>query len=266
MLQFDKYPNVKYLTCAVFEWSVLRHYFCKLQVKLLFMKDRKSVFLTTVILLFSAAIQAQVIAHPNCGMIIPNTLVIDRIETANGTSVFYFSVENQIKDGYFCADKNIYLIYPDGSRSKLKKAEGIPVCPAMYKFKTVGERLDFRLLFPAIKENIQWIDLVEECSSDCMFFYGLTLDKQLNTRLDELFLKAEKATPVESTGLFKSMIDEIDNKNLGIEGSLYINVINESLAAGDTIGASAWYKRMLTSGAPRLSYYIKFLNDKGVRF
>jgi hypothetical protein len=230
------------------------------------MKDGKDVFLTIIILLFAAAIQAQVIEHPNCGMKSPNTLVIDRIETANGTSVFYCSVENQIKDGYFCADKNIYLIYPDGSRSKLKKAEGIPVCPSMYKFKAVGERLDFRLLFPAIKENIQWIDLVEECSSDCMFFYGLTLDKQLNAQLDELFVKAEKATPEESIGLFKSFIDVTDNKNLGIEGSLYINIINASLEAGDKIGASVWYKRLLTSGAPRLSYYIKFLNDKGVSF
>jgi hypothetical protein len=196
----------------------------------------------------------------------PNTLVIDRIETINGNSTFYCSVENQIKDGYFCADKNIFLIYPDGTRSKLKKAVGIPVCPAMYKFKAVGERLDFQLVFPAITEDAQWIDLVEECTSDCMFFYGLTLDKELNKQLDELFLKAEKATPEEYIGLFKVMIDKIDSKNLGIEGSLYINIINASLEAGDKIGASVWYNRLLASGAPRLSYYIKFLNDKGVKF
>jgi hypothetical protein len=230
------------------------------------MKDRKSVILLIVILFFAATVQAQVIERPNCGMKSPNTLVIDRIETGNGSSTFYCSVENQIKDGYFCADKNIFVIYPDGTRSMLIKAEGIPVCPAMYKFKSIGEKLEFRLVFPVLKENVQWIDLVENCSSDCMFFYGLTLDNQLNTRLDELFQKAEKATSEESIGLFKSMIDEIDNKNLGIEGLLYINIINASIEAGDKIGASVWYKRLLASGAPRLSYYVKFLNDKGVRF
>jgi len=228
------------------------------------MKERKSTILA--LLFFATAVQAQVIDHPNCGMKSPNTLVIEKVETINGLSTFYCSVENQINDGYFCADKNIYIIYPDGSRSRLKKAEGIPVCPDMHKFKAIGEKLEFRLVFPALKENAQWIDLVEECSSDCMFFYGLTLDNELNKQLDDLFLKAEKATSEEYIGLFKAMIDQIDSKNLGIEGLLYINIINASLEAGDKVGASVWYTRLISSGAPRLSYYLKFLNDKGVKF
>jgi hypothetical protein len=224
----------------------------------------KSVFFALIFL--TAAIQAQVLDHPNCGMKSPNTLVIEKIETANGLSTFYCIVENQNKEGYFCADKNIFIIYPDGTRSKLKKAEGIPVCPDVYKFKAIGERLEFRLVFPALRKNEQWIDLVEECSSNCIYFYGLTLDKGLNKQLDELFLKAETATPEEYIGLFKAMIDQIDSKNLGIEGSLYINIIRASFEAGDKVGASVWYTRLISSGAPRLSYYLKYLNDKGVKF
>ncbi len=227
------------------------------------MKERKSVFLA--ILFFAVTAQGQVIDHPNYGMKSP-PLTIEKIVTYGGVSTFYCSVENQVKDGYFCADKNIYIIYPDGTRSKLKKAEGTPVCPEMHNFKAIGERLDFRLVFPALRENVQWIDIVEECSYDCIFFYGLTLDKELNKQIDELFLKADKATPEEYIGLFKAMIDKIDSKNLGIEGLLYINIINASLEAGDKVGADLWYRRLISSGAPRLAYYLKYLNDKGVKF
>ncbi|HVN58649.1 MAG TPA: hypothetical protein VMT63_10150 [Bacteroidales bacterium] len=209
---------------------------------------------------------AQVFLHPNQAMKSPETIVINRIETTNGFSTFSLSIENRIKDGYFCADRNIFLVYPDGTRSKLLKAEGVEVCPDYHRFREPGEKLDFRFVFPAIKENTPWVDLIEECSSGCTFFYGITLDSELNRRLDELFIKAEKVSPEASIGLFKSMIDELDSKNLGIEGLLYINIINASLEAGDKVGASVWYRRMLTSGAPRLGYYIKFLSDKGVKF
>jgi hypothetical protein len=216
--------------------------------------------------LLSIKVLPQTFLNPNSALKSPKTLDVKKIEITPEKTIVSLTIENQIEGGYFCAEKSIFIIYPDGTRSKLLKADGIPTCPEMYKFKEIGEKLDFTLVFPALKNDVQWIDLVEECSSGCMFFYGLTLDAQMNTKIDDLFQNAEKATPEESIGLFKSMIDEIDNKNLGIEGLLYINIINASLEAGDKIGASVWYKRLLTSGAPRLSYYIKFLNDKGVKF
>lgn len=230
------------------------------------MKPETGAIFILSFLLYSAMGLAQVIDHPNSAMKSPETLVINRIETGDGKTTVYLTLENRIKDGYFCADKNIFIIYPDGSRSKLVKAVGIPSCPEMHKFKEAGEKLDFTLVFPALKKDVQWIDLVEECSSGCMFFYGLTLDQGLNRQLEDLFLKAEKATSEESIGLFKSMIDETNGKNLGINGLLYINIIIASVEAGDKPGASVWYKRFLTSNSPRLSYYLKFLNDKGIRF
>ena len=209
---------------------------------------------------------AQVVDHPNQAMKSPEPLVVDKIVTGNGQTTLFLTIENKIKDGYFCADKRIYLVYPDGTRQKLIRAEGIPVCPDYHKFSEPGEKLEFSLVFPAVKEGTPWVDMVEECESGCMFFYGLTLDQEMNRKLDDLFTRAEKTTPEESINLFKSMIDEIDSKKPGIEGLLYINIISASVESGDKVGASVWYRRMLISGIPRLSYYIKYLNDKGVRF
>ena len=230
------------------------------------MKSPGFLLLSCCFFLTVSALSAQVLVHPNQAMKSPEPLTLDRIETGKGKTTLFFSLVNQIKDGYFCADKNTFLIYPDGTRSVLLRAEGIPVCPGMHRFKEPGQKLSFSLVFPAIRENTPWIDMVEECSSGCMFLYGITLDQDLNKQLDELFGKAEKATPEATIQLFKSMIDEVDSKNLGIEGLLYINIINASLEAGDKAGASTWYRRLMVSGAPRASYYIKFLNDKGVRF
>ena len=95
------------------------------------MKERKSTILA--LLFFATAVQAQVIDHPNCGMKSPNTLVIEKVETINGLSTFYCSVENQINDGYFCADKNIYIVYSDGTKSKMISSKGIPNCPDTFK-------------------------------------------------------------------------------------------------------------------------------------
>lgn len=230
------------------------------------MKTGKPAAISILFLLITITIVAQPIVHPNSAMKSPETIVLNQIETGSGITTFYFTIENRVSNGYFCADRNIFIIYPDGSRSKLLRAEGIPACPEMHKFKESGEKLDFKLVFPALKQNTQWIDLVEECSSGCMFFYGITLDPVLNQQLDELFQKAEKATPEESVSLFRVLLDETDNKNSGIKGLLYLNIINASLEAGDKVGAAVWYKRLLESNAPRLSYYIKFLNDKGIKF
>jgi hypothetical protein len=230
------------------------------------MRPLKIVFLVFILVISYSGSFAQVIDRPNQALKSPEPLSLQKIETAAGKTVFYFTLVNQVKDGYFCAEKNIFLVFPDGTRSKLIGADGIPVCPAYHKFSSPGERLDFKLVFSEIPADLKWLDLVEECESGCITFYGITLDRELNTRLDDLFQKAEKTTPEASIPLFKAMIDELDSRNLGIEGLLYLNIINASLEANDRIGAAVWYKRLLVSGAPRLSYYIKFLNDKGVRF
>jgi hypothetical protein len=203
---------------------------------------------------------------PNVGLKSPETLEISKVELTVQKTVFYLTVENRIEGGTFCADRNIFLIYPDGSRHKLLRANNIPVCPDSYKFKNTGEKLQFTLEFPPLKTGTKWVDIVEECSSNCFWIYGITLDNDLNKRLDEAFILASKSKPADNIVLFKNTLDSLGSQNDGIEGLLYINIINAAAEDGDNVNASVWYKRLVSSHAPQLSYYIKYLNDRGIKY
>jgi hypothetical protein len=175
-------------------------------------------------------------------------------------------IENRIEGGTFCADKNINIIYPDGKRSRLVTSSGIPVCPDVYKFSAQGEKLGFSLTFPPLRPGTGWIDLIEDCNDNCFSFYGIALDNSLNARIDEAFSLAERKESKEALKSFISIIDDIDDQNNGIEGLLFINIIKLSILTGDDKGAESWYKRFRISDSPRLSSYLKYLNEQGVRY
>jgi hypothetical protein len=209
---------------------------------------------------------SQVILMPNSGLKSHQTLELNKIELTPERTTVAFTIENRIEGGNFCADKNIFIIYPDGTRSKLISATGIPHCPEIYKFKSIGEKLNFSLVFPPLKKGTEWIDIVEECSSNCFHFYGITLNMELNDRLDHAFVLATTNTPEKNIILFRSILESVVKQNPGIEGTLYINIINAANEAGDKVEAAVWYKRLLESKAPRVNEYIKFLNDRGIRY
>lgn len=218
------------------------------------------------VLLLAGTAFSQSFIQPNYGLKSHETLKIKKIEANSKGVSFYMSIENQIEGGSFCADKNIFLIYPDGSRSKLVSASGIPVCPEEYKFKAPGEQLDFVLLFPPLKEGAVWVDLVEECSDNCFSFYGITLDNTLNNKINESIALAESE---ESSKAIISLIDllgSIDSKNHGIEGLLYLTIVKLAHEAGTRSVAGEWYRKMKSSGAPRLQLYLKNLESQGIKY
>jgi len=215
---------------------------------------------------FISKVTSQTFLNPNVALKSHETLEIKKVELTPESTTLFFSIENRIEGGNFCADKNIYILYPDGSRAILGKANGIPVCPQNYKFTTIGEKLDFNLVFPPLKKDTEWIDIIEECSANCFWFYGITLNNDLNKHLDEAFAAASEGKPGDNIILFKNILDSIDIKDLGIEGSLYFNIINAANEANYQSVASGWYKKFLNSHAPRLNQYIKLLNDKGIKF
>ena len=225
---------------------------------------------TGVLLLFSGLLSAQLCAQniirPNQSLKSHETLEISSVELKADVTIVSLTVENRITGGTFCADRNIFIIDPDGMRLKLKKATGIPACPDTYKFRGIGEKLNFTLEFPPLKTGTAWIDIVEECESNCFWFYGITLDSELNRKLDAAFLSASGNNAADNVTLFRNILDPIDSQNLGIEGLLYINIINASLENADKVGASVWYKRLAVSNAPRVNQYLKYLNDRGVKY
>lgn len=221
---------------------------------------------TILFLLFAGSLKSQTIINPNYSLKSHETLNIIKIEARSEAMLFYMSIENKIDKGTFCADKNIYIIYPDGKRSKLEASSGIPVCPDTYQFKKPGEKLEFVLTFPPLKKGTEWIDLVEECSDNCFSFYGVSLNNEMNKRIDDAFTLAENDEPLKAMGSFISIAEDVDKSNPGIEGLLYINIIKLAVATGDEAKAGEWYKKFKLSEAPRLSEYLKYLNDQGIKY
>ncbi|MFZ0280164.1 MAG: hypothetical protein WAL29_00835 [Bacteroidales bacterium] len=219
-----------------------------------------------VIISFNGITNSQSILNPNYALKSHETLEINKIETDARSTVFYMTIENRITGGSFCADKNLFIVYPDGKRSKLVAAGGIPNCPAEYKFNEPGERLDFTLTFPPLKPGSEWIDLIEDCAANCFSFYGVNLDSTLNKRIDYAFSLAEKDDPAKALISFMNIAGEIDGNNSGIEGLLYINIIKLARESGDVARAEEWYKKFKLSEAPRLSQYIRYLNDQGIKY
>jgi len=219
-----------------------------------------------VILSATGFLHSQTFINPNYSLKSHETLNIIKVEARPEATFFYMSLENRIPNGTFCADKNIYLVYPDGKKSRLESSSGIPVCPDTYKFKAPGEKLEFMLTFPPLKPGTKWIDLIEDCNDNCFSFYGITLDNDLNKRIDEAFSFGENDEAARALIGFVSIAEEIDTKNLGIEGLIYINIIKLSIETGDEKKAEEWYRKFKLSDAPRLSEYIKYLNDRGIKY
>ena len=215
---------------------------------------------------FPLSCLSQVVIQPNSALKSHETLDISKVEITSEKTMISLLVVNRKVDGTFCADRNISIVYPDGEKIKSLKATGIPACPDEYKFKSIGEKLQFIIEFPPLKTGTQWFDIIEECSSNCFWFYGVTLNSDLNKKLDEAFALASKGKPAANAILFRNILEEIDSQNVGIEGLLYVNIINAAVEDADKVNAMLWYKRLASSHAPRTNEYIKYLNDKGIKF
>jgi hypothetical protein len=225
----------------------------------------KKIGLTVCIIVLSLSFSnAQTIMRPNFGLKSHETLEISKIELSTQKTVVYLNIENRIKDGFFCADKNIYIIFPDGTRIKMISSTGIPNCPDTYKFKEPGEKLNFELTFPSLKPGTQTIDIVEACSDNCFSFYGVCLNGNLNKQIDDASVLAENKQPAQALISFIKIANSSEVKNSGIEGLVYLNIISLSKKSGNDPKAAEWYGKLKGSTIPRKDAYIKNLNSQGI--
>lgn len=228
------------------------------------MEIKRFVLIVWFIVIYLTNSHCQTIYKPNIALKSHETLELTKVEMNSKAATVFLSVENRITGGYFCADKNIFLIYPDGTRSRLTSSKGIPVCPETYKFKTIGEKLYFELTFPGFKQDLRWVDLVEDCSDNCISLFGICLDNDLNKKIDAASVLAEKKEPAQALISFIKIADIIDNRDSGIEGMIYVNIIMLAKETGNELKAAEWYKKLKSSAIPRCDSYIKHLNSQGI--
>ena len=227
---------------------------------------KKTQLFYIILLMFPISANSQTIDQPNFAIKSHPTLEIKKIEiTARSTKVF-LSVENQIEGGSFCADKNIYIITPDGTRLNLSNSEGIPVCPDAHKFISPGETLDFSLTFPVLKTGIKEIGIIEDCAENCFSFYGVVTDNDFNKKINDAFILAEDGNSDKALAAFELIADEETKKGVAINALLYINIIQLSNEAGNKAKAADWYQKLKASGITSLPMYIDFLNDNGIKY
>jgi hypothetical protein len=228
------------------------------------MKIKKIGSICWLLVICITSIHSQSIEKPNYALKSPETIEILKVETSSLRTVIYLNVENKITGGYFCADKNIFILCPDGTRNNLISSKGIPVCPDTYKFKTIGEKLEFELTFPPLKKDPLWIDLIENCSDNCFSFYGICLDKELNKKIDDASVLVEKKESIKALENFIKIAGSDESKNSGIEGLLYLNIIGIAKETGNESKAGEWYGKLKASSIQRKEAYIKNLNSRGI--
>jgi hypothetical protein len=228
--------------------------------------SQKLTSLSLLLLLGSVSAFSQSFLTPNAALKSHETLDIMKVVLSEDKTEIFLKIENRITGGNFCADKNIYLVYPDGTRSLLVASNGIPVCPDNYKFRSPGEQLDFVLTFPALRKGTESVNLIEDCQQNCFSFYGIIFDNDLNEKINNAFTLAEDNEPAKSVVSLIKIAEETGNKNQGAAGLLYLNIIKLSHETGNSLKAAEWYKKLESSGLPETRLYVKHLNSQGINY
>jgi len=170
---------------------------------------------------------------------------VNKIEFSQNQTKIELSIENQIKDGNFCADKKIDLQDAIGKgKSHLTKAEGIPVCPSNYKFTFIGEVLTFNLYFPVLDTKIKYINIIENCNQYCFSIKGIILSDEMNKEINLGYEYYSKGKLDFALSAFKMALENNPDYPFGF---LYFNIIQIYTEKDEYSSAKLWYNKLKNS-------------------
>ena len=198
-------------------------------------------FVIVFLFIYSFIGISQVIENPNFAMA-SHPMKVTKIEYLEIGTLIELSIENQLSTGSFCADKNIFVQdLLSGLKFKLISSKGIPVCPASYNFKQVGEILTFQLYFPKISPTIKYLTLVEDCDNYCFSIIGIILDNEFNKEINLGFEYYEKGKLDFALAAFQQVIEKHPDYPFGF---LYLHAIQISVESGNIDKAKKWYEKL----------------------
>ncbi|MDT8400298.1 MAG: hypothetical protein RQ743_01270 [Bacteroidales bacterium] len=148
-----------------------------------------------------------------------------RVRITGEQTLVDMSIQNQVRDGYFCIDENTYIKCGDGTELKMQEAKGLPACPEIYEFRSVGEKVYFTLVFDKLPDNTAWFDIVEYCDANCFSVLALNLDEDINGKINKAFDAMDRLDPEEAIRIFKDMLPAMKESGHGLTGSVYLNLI-----------------------------------------
>ncbi len=187
----------------------------------------KAYYILIPILLFlsrAPEVAAQEVVNPNYGLKNPRTLEIIRIQLKDDQTLVDFSLTNEIEGGYFCISKNTFIEYGNGKKKKLNNLTGLPYCPETYKFSAAGEKVYFTMKFDKIQGSPEWFDIIEYAGENSLSVLALTTDRNINERVNAAFSAMDRMEPEKAIKIFSSLLPELQAKQHGLTGSVYINL------------------------------------------
>ena len=225
----------------------------------------KQVVITLILVTICWNAEAQSVLSPNYGLKSPLTAEIVRVDFNDDATVVWMTVMSDINNGWFCIDRETYLVKPDGMKVKMKGLKGLPYCPATHKFRRPGEKAAFSLTFPATG-MLPWFSVVEDCFGGCLSFRGVVTDDGLNNLISEAFALSGRGESMAAYRIYEDIISRIDSLNYGIEGAVYSSLIILDNSMGRTETARGWFTRMMTSDTPDLGLYLENLKRQGIDY
>jgi len=192
------------------------------------MSKMKTVFFILVLMMaFQVRLAAQVFEKPSFSLTSHPTLEILSIEKWEDQTVVNIRVKNQRISGSFCFDKETFLTNSLGTEEwKLTSMEGIPACPDQHHFKSIGEVLDFSLVFPALPGEVKYIDLREGCEDACVSVKYILLDEEMNNRINEGFNLYEIGRLSASLKVFEDIMEDMYDNYSPVFGTLYLYMMS----------------------------------------
>lgn len=230
---------------------------------------------TTVLLILCLSVlglngQNLVINNPFAAEQSHADLVIDRILFYSDSTVVKLSVTNRLeRNGWFCADKNIYLEDPHTRRRYYRTASfGIPTCPSVYNFKRKGEILSFTLVFPPMKFTPRTLNLIEDCNRACFYFKNIILNDKLNGDIRTFNRGVELYTANridEAVTCFERIVADIPPYPTHVYGYAFYHLVVIWKSRGDLEKANYWLKQLRLSALPDRYYFVKAIKrDTGL--
>jgi len=195
-------------------------------------------------ILFANYSNGQVVDNVNFA-VSSHPMKVNKVEYLSNQTKVEISIENQIQNGNFCADKNIDIVDVISKKKfHLIKADGIPVCPSNYQFTSIGEVLTFTLIFPVISPKPKYINIIENCNQYCFSIKGIILSRELNNEINLAYDYYSKSKLDFALQAFKQIVENNTDYPFG---NLYFNIIQILAEKQDFTNAKTWFSKLKNS-------------------
>jgi hypothetical protein len=218
-----------------------------------------------IIIQSSSWIAAQIYDRPIYSLTSHPTLDIVSIERWEDRMVVELSLKNESFSGAFCIDSSTVLKNSLAQEEySMISMQGIPACPEVYRFKSVGERISINLIFPPVPDDVKYVDLVENCDENCVSVKYILLDEELNSRLNEGFRLYELGKPESSLRVFEDIMRTEFDGFSPVFGTVYLYMIAIHYELGNSKDARNVFRELQESSILGREEFIETARETGI--